>query len=144
MEPLYEKLIGALIGLARATDGNDHLITTESTSAIVAGLTADSSDAEDLKNCLSRAEAAKRNMVPDCFLCANPYGRTSAYDLRRIEEENADIRDTKYRILRNLRTLAAMELDPSRELLLYRGLVALGLEGYTVEELHSVFPTDPE
>ena len=38
-----DKLIGALIGLARPTDGNEHLISPTSTTAIAAGLKALSS-----------------------------------------------------------------------------------------------------
>lgn len=139
MDSLQRKLIGALVGLARATDGNEHLITPDSTAVVLACLNAKPSGEEDLQFYLSRVGEAKKKMVPDCFLCANPCGRTDAYDLNRLEQEKPDIRETKYRILKELRALAEKQPDKTQEQRLYSGLIAIGLDGYTAEELYSIF-----
>lgn len=141
MDSLQSKLIGALVGLARATDGNPHLITAEVTAVVRECLKASPSGEEALQYFLRRVEEAKKHMVPDCFLCANPCGRTSAYDLSRIDQAEPDIRNVKFRILRELQESAEGELEKPQENLLYRGLIAIGMEDCSAEELYSLFRT---
>lgn len=134
MNGLKAKLIGELIGLARATDGNEHLISARSTAVIRECLAA-SPDTEDaLNGYLSRVEAVKREMVPDCFLCANPCGRTAAFDLTELESLPSDLRAAKYRILDALLCYAPAVPETA----LYRGLVALGMDGLSSEFLNSI------
>ncbi len=141
MDCLQCRLIGALVGLARATDGNEHLITPDSTAVVLDSLAANPSGEEELKDLLARVDEAKKKMVPDCFLCANPCGRTDSYDLSRIDQEEWDVREVKLRILAELRDLYEGNIDTDLELLLYRGLIAIGLEGYSAEELYVLFRT---
>lgn len=136
----YEKLlIGELVGLARATEGNEHLITDEVTQVITDTLSANAIGEEDFPVFRERIENTKRLMVPDCFLCACPCGRTSAYDMSRIEQETPEIRAVKERILSQLKALSAAQPGTERDTRLYRGLIAIGLEGYSADELWSIF-----
>lgn len=139
MDFFRKTLIGALVGLARATEGNEHLITPDSTAAILDCLSASLSDEAEYRQLLGRVEEAKRKMVPDCFLCANPCGRTSAYDLRQIGLEPSDVQEVKAQILEKLLSIPQTPLDEAAERCLYRGLICLGLEGYTGKELHDIF-----
>lgn len=138
MEPLPGNLIGALIGIARATDGNEHLITKESTALLLECLAASPATEEELNTLLSKINALKRSMVPDCFRCANPCGRTDAYDCSRIDAEPESVRNAKYDILSKLQTLSGKPLDRSAEQSLYHWLIALGMEGYSAEELSQI------
>lgn len=131
---MEDKLIGALIGIARATDGSEHLITAQSTAFLRRALKADVPDAASLAVWLKEAEAVKRAMVPDCFHCANPCGRTSDYDMKEMLREPESVRSAKRSILNALRSGATLS-DGA----LYRGLFAVGLEGYSAEELLEIF-----
>ena len=134
-----EKLLGQLVGLARATDGNEHLITEDVTNTIAEILRANVPSEAQYAAYSSKIDAAKREMVPDCFHCANPCGRTAALDLKTLEGEPREIRETKLAILAKIRALAASERSREADMKLYRSLVILGLEGYSPEELTALF-----
>lgn len=139
---LRAQLTGALIGLARAVDGSEHLITESSTQLIVEGLVATlpsgGTDA-DLEELIQRAEAEKRQMVPNCFTCAMPCGRTSDYDMQKLYAAEADVRRLKEEILYGIRTLAAKAVcDKKMERFFYRALFAIGMDDWGVEELQPI------
>lgn len=87
----------------------------------------------------SKINAFKREMVPDCFYCANPCGRTAALDLNTLEGEPRQVLETKLAILEETRICAGSERSQETDMKLYRGLVILGLEGYSPEELSALF-----
>ena len=134
MDKLRERLIGELVGFARATDGNEHLISDSSTALIRECLATQPADEIELENLLGRIEAAKRAMVPDCFHCANPCGRNAALDFSELAHVGAAEREAKLRILRNLLDFCGTTPESA----LYRGLIALGLEGVSPEFLDAV------
>ena len=134
-----EMLLGELVGLARATDGNEHLITQAVTEMIAEVLRANVRSESGYHAYSGKIDAAKREMVPDCFLCANPCGRTSALDLKNLKGESQQIQETKLAILSKIRTISCAERSQDDDLKLYRGMVILGLEGYSPEELTALF-----
>ena len=134
-----EKLLGELVGLARATDGNEHLITESVTDIVAEILRADVSSEAQYAAYSDKIDTAKRKMVPDCFHCANPCGRTAALDLNVLKEESREIREAKFAIQSQIRSIATSERCQEMDLKLYRGLVILGLEGYSPEELTGLF-----
>lgn len=131
MDTLQEKLIGELIGLARATDGNEHLITPSSTSVVIECLTAE----HDFGSLMARVEEEKRKMVPNCFLCACPCGRNNAYDLAGLKNADDSVREWKEEILRLIRKLAASKPDRKKADQLYLGLIVIGMDELGPEEL---------
>lgn len=122
-----EQLIGELIGLARATDGNEHLRSDAATKLIRRVLL--SSDNHITEAVFTQLHweilAQKRSMVPDCFHCASPCGRTSAFDLDAIQDLPEDQQIFKHRILTDLANLAG---NPQITDALYQGLILLGME----------------
>lgn len=142
MDPMYQKLIGELIGLARATEGNEHLISEASTAVIRASLKAKSSGEEAISQLIDRVITVKQSMVPNCFLCASPCGRTSAYDLSHIAQEEPDVQEMKCRILNELEAIAENRPESISELVLYRGLSAIGLEGFDPDALYRIFKAE--
>ena len=134
-----EKLLGELVGLARATEGNEHLITESVTEILAEILIAEVSDEAQYAAYSGKIDAAKQEMVPDCFHCANPCGRTAALDLKTLENESRQVREAKLAILDAIRTIARSARSRETDLKLYRGLVPLGLEGYSPEELTALF-----
>ena len=144
---LQDKLTGALIGLARATDGNEHLICTSSTAVIVetlfATLTNVNFDNAALEKLLRRVEDEKLKMVPDCFTCVSPCGKTNDYDMGRLWNADEDIRSLKSLILFGIRGVAAYAYhaavlgyhDDTVDRFFYKALIAIGMDDFGMEEL---------
>lgn len=137
---LRDRLTGALIGLARATDGNEHLISDASTRVIVESLAAlGSGDDAALEKLLARVTEEKRNMVPDCFTCASPCGKNSDYDMRALWKAPEEVRGLKKGILRSIRDIAALGCrDAETERFFYKALIVLGMDGWSGEELQPI------
>lgn len=144
---LQDRLTGALIGLARATDGNEHLISASSTAVVVeslfATLTNVNFDNDALEQLLARVEEEKRKMVPDCFSCASPCGKNQDYDLGKLWSAEEDIRSLKSLILFGIRGIAAYAYhaallgyhDETVDRFFYKALVAIGMDDWGMEEL---------
>lgn len=87
---LQDELTGALIGLARATEGTT--VPTESTyRTIIEGLfttiTNVSFDNDAILAMIQKVRDEKHKLVPDCSSCASPCGRNDEYLLRNNEDE---------------------------------------------------------
>ena len=138
---LRDKLTGALIGLARATEGNEFMLTDATFRVVIDALRCTDRDEAALTVLLERADAEKRKLVPDCYHCTASCGRTDNYDLARLQVAPEEIRALKLRILSGVRDLAAAYGDSPifREntvhSLFYRALYAIGMEDWTEEEL---------
>lgn len=141
-EPLKE-LTGRLIGLARATEGNEHMITASTAPALMEGLAALASreqpDREAVAAIMESLREEKRKLVPDCFLCASPCGRTADYDLENLRGAPEEVRALKYQILLCAGDLAASIRqsggDEKNHNLLYRALIAVGIDEFGGQEL---------
>ena len=144
---LQDKLTGSLIGLARATEGNEHMLTDSTAQVVVeslfATLTNVNFDNAALLAMLSRVEAEKRKLVPDCFHCVNACGRTGDYDMNRLWNAQEDIRSLKSLILFGIRGIAAYAYhagvlgyrDETIHMFLYKALLAIGMEDWGMEDL---------
>ena len=144
---LQDKLTGALIGLARATDGNEHLINPSATAVVVeslfATLTNVNFDNDALTGLLNRVEEEKRKMIPDCFACVSPCGKNNNYDMAKLWNADEDIRSLKSLILFGIRGMAAYAYHAAvlgyheREVdrFFYKALIAVGMDDFGMEEL---------
>ncbi len=110
---LYDELIGALVGLARASDSNPNV--TDDTYALFGGSLALPEDCppERLRAQIDAVRAEKRRISPDCAVCMNPCGRTEDYDLSRMGETGEEVLTLKTRALAEARRIAA-ELQAAR------------------------------
>lgn len=122
------EMIGALIGLAGAVFGSEHLITPETDRITVHGLTGDIT-VDDIE----AARREKFRISPSCETCAHPCGRTNEYDLKLIENAESGVREGKYALLMLLVQIAGRGSHP----FLYEGLRAIG-EDHTRETLKFV------
>lgn len=108
---LQDQLTGALIGLVRAMEGNEHLVTKETTKFIVEGLYATISSAKfsdkEIESLIEKVHKEKHRLVPDCSVCASPCGRTADYDMRHLWNAKEDIRSLKSVILMGIREMSA-------------------------------------
>ena len=128
MKKEYEILFGQMISLARITDGNEHLITPTATALLRQCLVQMGAGTADVPALCAQIVAEKQKMVPDCFLCANPCGKTFPFDLEEIPA--GEIRDMKYTILDALCRNPGLE-----ESLLYRSLTVISLGDYEEADL---------
>ena len=144
---LQDKLTGKLIGLARATDGNEHLINPDASMAIIeslfATLTNVNFDNAALEALCAKVDAEKKKMVPDCFACASPCGKNNEYDMVKLWTADEDIRSLKSLILFGIRGMAAYAYhaavlgyrDADVESFLYKALIIIGMDDYGMADL---------
>ena len=107
---LQDELTGALIGLARATDGNakpdagtwrlivDGLFTT---------VTNVNFNAASIRGLIDRVHAERDRLVPGCTACGSPCGHNDDYDMKKLWTADEDIRSLKSLILFGVRGMAA-------------------------------------
>lgn len=139
---LHAELFGALIGLSRATFGNEDLITPSTFAVVVEGLSSGELDADQMSDLIRRVNEEKYKLVPSCFYCSSPCGRTSNYDMRQLNLAAEDVRLLKLSILSKLSTLAGSNLSSlPTEAMVYRALAAVG-EDWTAEELTNLLNND--
>ena len=144
---LQDKLTGSLIGLARATDGNEHMLHDSTAAVVVEGLFATLTnvnfDNDALSAMMERVDAEKRKLVPECFKCTSSCGRNNDYDMRKLWNAAEDIRSLKSLILFGIRGVAAYAyhaavLGCKYETIhrfLYKALYAIGMDDWGMEEL---------
>ena len=123
---LQDKLTGALIGLARTTDGNTQ--PTESTyKLLIKGLfttiTNVNFNERTLNALIDEVHAEKEKLVPRCSECGAPCGRNDDYDMAKIWDADEDIRSLKSLILFGIRGMAAYAYHA-------------GVLGYTSDEVN--------
>lgn len=133
-------LLGTLIGLARATEGNEYLLTDSTPETVVEGLAALNGETAEMQKLRERAEAEKRNLVPSCYICAAPCGRTDNYCMDNLRDAHEDIRSIKSLILSCAcaiahRAAALAYRDDAVHQLLYKALFAIGRDDWETEEL---------
>ncbi len=106
---LQDRLTGALIGLARTTDGNQP--TAHTWHLMMEGLfttvTNVNFNAETLEAQIRRVHEEKERLAPGCIGCADPCGRTEDYDMAELWHAQEDIRSLKSLILFGIRGMAA-------------------------------------
>ena len=107
---LQDELTGALIGLARATDGGMQA-APEAWRLMIEGLfttvTNVNFNEKTIRELIGRVHAEKAQLVPDCSSCAAPCGRTSDYDMNLLWSADEDIRSLKSLVLFGVRGMAA-------------------------------------
>ena len=141
---LQDKLTGALIGLARAAEGNVPGPSTD--KVIIEGLfttvTNVNFNNETINALIDRVHEEKHKLVPDCESCGSPCGRTEDYDMKGIWEADEDIRSLKSLILFGIRGMAAYAYhaavlgytDKDVNQFFYKALFVIG-ENWKVDEL---------
>lgn len=144
---IQDKLTGALIGLARAVDGNEHMVSDSTAAVVVEGLFATLTnvnfDNEALLTMMERVFAEKQRLVPNCHQCASACGRTDDHDMDKLWNADEDIRSLKSLILFGIRGIAAYAYhaavlgyrDNAIHSFLYKALFAIGMDDWGMEEL---------
>jgi hydroxylamine reductase len=144
---LQDELTGALIGLARAAEGNEHLVTEEMNQLVLEGLfttvTNVNFNDETLKILIYKIENAKKKLVPNCFTCSDSCGRNNNFDMSTLWTTDEDIRSLKSLILFGIRGMAAYAYhasvlgytDETISKFFYKALFAIGMKDWGMDKL---------
>ena len=129
---MKDKLLGAVIGLARATENNEELITEVTDSVLAEGLVATLSDStysdSELEEIYNRIMAEKQRIIPSCFTCAFPCGRTDNYNMQELYAMDTELRSLKTQLLTGIQTLANKpNRDAETNTYLYKALILFGI-----------------
>ena len=144
---LQDELTGALIGLARAVGGNEHLVTEEMNQLVLEGLfttiTNVNFNDETLKLLIDKIEDTKKKLVPNCFTCSDSCGRNNNFDMSTLWTTDEDIRSLKSLILFGIRGMAAYAYhasvlgytDETISKFFYKALFAIGMKDWGMDKL---------
>lgn len=144
---LQDELTGALIGLARATEGNEQLVTEEMNQLVLDGLfttiTNVNFNDETLKLLIDKIEDTKKKLVPNCFTCSDSCGRNNNFDMSTLWTTDEDIRSLKSLILFGIRGMAAYAYhasvlgytDETISKFFYKALFAIGMKDWGMDKL---------
>ncbi len=107
---LQDELTGALIGLARATDGGMSG-NADTWQLMIEGLfttvTNVSFNKKTLQDLIDRVHQEKAKLLPGCSGCASACGRSGDYDMNLLWNAQEDVRSLKSLILFGVRGMAA-------------------------------------
>ena len=144
---LQDQLTGALIGLARATEGNGSSVTEDThrlvMEALFATLTNVNFDNDAIEELTRRVEEEKQRLAPDCSVCGSACGRNDNYDMEKLWNADEDIRSLKSLILFGIRGMAAYAYhaallgytDEKVNRFFYKALFAVGMDDWGMNEL---------
>ena len=144
---LQDQLTGALIGLARATEGNEALVNETTDRLVLEGLfttiTNVNFNNETISALIKKIEAEKERLVPKCLCCSSACGRNDNYDMNELWNANEDIRSLKSLILFGIRGVAAYAYhadvlgyrDADVNQFFYKALFAIGMKDWGMDEL---------
>ena len=103
-------LISALIGLARAIEGNEHKVSSITTDLLIKGILFSLShmqyDTDILQNIKDRIHEEKKRLIPRCSDCTSPCGRNDDYDITVLQKESKNICIFKTLLLFHLHVIA--------------------------------------
>ena len=125
-----EKLVSALIGLVRAMEGNENLVTNDTERLILDALATlydGSLNKRSLEYFISEIRREKNRLCPACSLCAMPCGRTSDYDMSNLKKNGEEIREKKLEVLSKIEKTAKHGGKENNKLL-YKALYYIGLD----------------
>ena len=126
MKNLNDQLLGALVGLSRASESKE--ISASAGDAFVDGLalshtlassfSADSSvlsgescaDADRVLAMIDRLHKEKDRMAPDCAACQYPCGRTFDYEMEEVYSASETLRNAKLNLLHLLGEIAVSDV----------------------------------
>ena len=144
---LQDELTGALIGLARAAEGNEHLVNEEMNQLVLEGLfttvTNVNFNDETLKILIYKIENAKKKLVPNCFTCSGSCGKNDNFDMNTLWTTDEDVRSLKSLILFGVRGMAAYAYhasvlgytDETISKFFYKALFAIGMKDWGMDKL---------
>lgn len=121
MNPLNDQLLGALVGLSRASESKE--ISEYAGKTLVEGLSlahnlelvSDFANETEILTMIDRLHEAKSQMAPDCAACQYPCGRTFDYEMEEVYSAAKALREAKLLLFRQLGQIAACSLASDKQ-----------------------------
>ena len=133
-----DKLLYAIIGLVRAMENNEDLVTDYTAKLICDGYIAYSKgDTEEASRLYALIREEKRRLIPLCFECTNPCGRTDDCTYEQLWG-NDDTKDIKSQLICSLADLSRKSPDKSAIDLIYRTTFTLGIDYWEKEKYEPI------
>lgn len=144
---LQDELTGALIGLARAYEGNLESLTPQIDDLVISGLfttvTNVNFNNETISALIDKVHAAKAPVTSQCGTCVSACGKGDDYDMDRVWDADEDVRSLKSLILFGIRGMAAYAYhanvlgyrDEEVNRFFYKALYAIGRDDWGMDEL---------
>lgn len=144
---LQDELTGVLIGLARATEGNEDIVNQNTYRLMIEGLFTTITNVnfsnEKISGYIRQIEDEKQRLIPNCSCCASSCGRNDNYDMQRLWNADEDIRSLKSLILFGVRGMAAYAYhamvlgytDEAVNQFFIKALFAVGMDDWGMDEL---------
>ncbi len=126
-------LVGRLVGLVRAAEGNEDLVDAGTMDLIREALAGD--DDSRIADLEARIAAEKRRLAPDCITCAVKCGRTDDWDPSSLDEDGDEVRTLKLSLIEHLGVNAKGMTDDD----ILRALYHIGLAGLEPQDLEPFF-----
>lgn len=146
-QTLQNKLIGALIGLAKTTVSNEDLVTDSTMITLLEGLVfyaenqdliCDDLNCDALSAMIERVTEEKRKLAPNCFYCMASCGKNDDYDMKKLDNATDDVRSIKLDLLNGVLKLAPIALvqrDDVVKKFIIKSLFAIGMDDWDEEYL---------
>ena len=138
MTETHRNLLSQLIGMARAADGSPFLITPEAADTMLRALRALGGTEAEAAEAVPAVIDRKRIMVPDCFSCTAPCGRTSPFDLDLLALDPAPVRAMKEELLSLLPAAAGRSGEYEARELFFPALIGIGTQPVNEEALADI------
>lgn len=106
VEQEKKKLLGAVIGLARATEGNVNRPTQSTHNAILQGIRMLAPNIDythcEIQKHIETLHNEKFKLVSRCLSCEKQCGRNNDYDLTMLDNKQNELSSLKYSLLSNM------------------------------------------
>ncbi len=144
---LKNDLLSILIGLARATENNESLITATTNQLMIESLyvtiSNENYNTNQIQELINKLENEKKRLIPNCYQCEASCGRNDNYNINNLEKEKTPIKHLKLLILQIIQNLALdiyynAILNDDIYAYLYKALVIIGLEGLNENYLQNI------
>lgn len=139
---LYSKLLSELIGLIRAIDSNEHMISNTTNIIIIEALKVDINDSNMLNNIINKIDIEKRKIIPDCYKCMHPCGKSDSLNIEELFNENIKIFNLKNDILKLLISINIDKLNNILESpynIIYKALYYIGIINIDFDLLSNLY-----
>ena len=129
---MIENLLFAIIGLVRAMENNEGTVTDYTHLLVLNGYIAyDKKDIASAEMLYPKIREEKRRLVPNCFECAAPCGRTEDCTREQLWSADEEINRIKIELISLLSVLSyktVNSLNKDALDLIYRATFVLGID----------------
>ena len=134
-------MLGALIGVARAIDGNEHLINDQVNDMMLTGichLFDSDNNTINIDILIDGIHNIKKLLAPMCFECGSPCGRTEDFDCKELIKVSDVIKKEVLSILKAINSIIFDDKHYDNLIIIYNALFYIGMPNVSLEHLNKI------